>query len=70
MINLSTILSGQRVGIREVADEIWLVSFMQYDPGFFDEDVAGLAQTATGKVPATHRERAWSSPIWVESMDR
>jgi len=25
------------VGIREVADQIWLVSFMQYDLGFFDK---------------------------------
>jgi putative transposase len=26
------------VGIREVADKIWLVSFMDYDLGFFDEE--------------------------------
>jgi len=26
------------VGIREVADEIWLVSFMDYDLGFFDNE--------------------------------
>jgi putative transposase len=25
-------------GIREVADEIWLVSFMDYDLGFFDKE--------------------------------
>ena len=24
------------MGIREVADKIWLVSFMDYDLGFFD----------------------------------
>ena len=30
--------SGQTVGIREVADEIWLVSFMDYDLGFFDKE--------------------------------
>jgi putative transposase len=29
--------SGQYVGIREVADNIWLVSFMDNDPGFSDE---------------------------------
>jgi hypothetical protein len=27
----STVFGGQMVGIREVADQIWLVSFMQYD---------------------------------------
>lgn len=32
------VFAGQHVGIREVADRIWLVSFMQYDLGFFDED--------------------------------
>ncbi len=36
-INLSTVLAGQNVGIKEVADHIWLVSFMQYDLGFFDQ---------------------------------
>lgn len=37
-INLSTVFAGQYVGIREVADQIWLVSFMDYDLGFFDND--------------------------------
>lgn len=37
-INLSTVFAGQRVGIREVADRIWLVSFLDYDLGFFDEE--------------------------------
>lgn len=35
-INFSTVFAGQHVGVREVADEVWLVSFMQYDLGFFD----------------------------------
>lgn len=37
-INLSTVFAGQHIGIREVADKIWLVSFMQFDIGFFDEE--------------------------------
>jgi len=32
------VFAGQIVGIREVADEIWLVSFMDYDLGFFDRE--------------------------------
>lgn len=36
-VNFSTVFAGQYVGIREVADSIWLVSFMDYDLGFFDE---------------------------------
>jgi len=35
-VNLSGAFAGQNVGIREVADKIWLVSFMRYDLGFFD----------------------------------
>ncbi len=37
-INLSAVFAGQIVGIREVHDQIWLVSFMQFDLGYFDED--------------------------------
>jgi len=35
-INLSVCLAGQAVGIKEVDDGIWLVSFMQYDLGYID----------------------------------
>ena len=35
-INLSTVLAGQRLGIKEVDEGIWLVSFMHYDLGYFD----------------------------------
>ena len=37
-INLSTVFAGQYVGVREVADGVWLVSFMTYDLGFFDRE--------------------------------
>jgi hypothetical protein len=29
-------IAGQAVGIKEVQDDIWLVSFMDYDLGYFD----------------------------------
>ena len=35
-INISTVLAGQRLGIREVDEGIWLVSFMHYDLGYID----------------------------------
>ena len=35
-INLSTVLAGQRLGIKEVDDDVWIVSFMRYDLGFID----------------------------------
>jgi putative transposase len=36
-INLSQVFSGQLVGIREVEEKIWLVSFLDFDLGYFDE---------------------------------
>lgn len=35
-INVSTVLAGQRLGIKEVDNGIWLVSFMTYDLGYID----------------------------------
>jgi transposase InsO family protein/transposase-like protein len=35
-INISGVLAGQRLGIKEVDDAIWLVSFMHYDLGYID----------------------------------
>jgi transposase InsO family protein len=35
-INISTVLAGQNLGIKEVDEGIWLVSFMQYDLGYID----------------------------------
>ena len=37
-INLSVVFAGQQVGIREVDDQVWQVSFMEYDLGYFDND--------------------------------
>src|SRR5688572_26853742 len=35
-VHVSQVFAGQNVGIKEVADGIWLVTFMTYDLGFFD----------------------------------
>jgi hypothetical protein len=35
-INISTALAGQSLGIKEVDEGIWLVSFMAYDLGYID----------------------------------
>jgi transposase InsO family protein len=35
-INISHVLAGQKLGIKEVDDAIWLVSFMRYDLGYID----------------------------------
>jgi putative transposase len=41
-INLSIVFAGQNVGIKEVSDKVWLVSFMQYDLGFFDQETGRI----------------------------
>jgi hypothetical protein len=35
-VNVSTVLAGQKLGLKEVDDGIWLVSFMTYDLGYID----------------------------------
>ena len=35
-VNISTVMAGQRLGIKEIDDGIWLVSFMQHDLGYID----------------------------------
>lgn len=35
-INISSALAGQRLGIKEIDDGIWLISFMNYDLGYID----------------------------------
>ena len=41
-INLSTVFAGQKVGVKQVSDNIWLISFMQYDLGYFDHQTCRL----------------------------
>jgi putative transposase len=55
-INLSQAFAGQKVGVTEVSEKIWLVSFMDYDLGFFDHE--------SGRV-----ERA-ANPFGAKVLDR
>jgi putative transposase len=41
-INLSHVLAGQNVGVTQVGDHIWLVTFMHYDLGYFDDETGRL----------------------------
>jgi putative transposase len=41
-INLSTVFAGQKVGVKQVYDRIWLVSFMNYDLGYFNHETCRL----------------------------
>ena len=41
-INISTVFAGQMLGIKEVDEGIWLVSFMKYDLGYIDLEQRSL----------------------------
>jgi putative transposase len=41
-INLSQAFAGQRVGVKQVEEKIWLVSFMGFDLGFFDHETCRI----------------------------
>src|ERR1700686_3104098 len=41
-INLSQAFAGQSVGVKQVEEKIWLVSFMRYDLGFFDHETCRI----------------------------
>ena len=41
--------AGQWVGIREIEEKIWLVSFMHYDLGFFDHET-GRVECADNQI--------------------
>ena len=50
-IYLSRVFAGQDIGIREVSDKIWLVTFMEYDLGFFDQDEQRVEPAENPFVP-------------------
>jgi putative transposase len=72
-INLSAVFAGQSVGIKQVSEQIWLVSFMDYDLGYFDHEtcrlepienpfgpkVLGPLSTSRPAAARTHAGNAW-----------
>jgi putative transposase len=41
-INVSTVFAGQLLGVKQVTNSVWLVSFMHYDLGYFDAETVRL----------------------------
>jgi putative transposase len=41
-VNLSQVFAGQNVGVTQVDEHVWLVTFMQYDLGYFDDETCRL----------------------------
>ena len=41
-VNLSQVFAGQQVGVRQVEEHVWLVTFMHDDLGYFDDETCRL----------------------------
>jgi putative transposase len=41
-VNLSHVFAGQSVGVTQVGERTWLVTFMHYDLGYFDDETCRL----------------------------
>jgi putative transposase len=41
-VNLSHVFAGQNVGVTQVGERVWLVTFMRYDLGYFDDETCRL----------------------------
>jgi putative transposase len=41
-VNLSHVFAGQNVGVTQVGEHVWLVTFMRYDLGYFDDETCRL----------------------------
>ena len=54
-VNLSQAFAGQMVGVRQVSDRIWLVTFMHYDLGYFDDETCRLEPIANPFGPTVLR---------------
>ncbi|HEX3415978.1 MAG TPA: hypothetical protein VHT21_06180, partial [Stellaceae bacterium] len=69
-VNISTVLAGQRLGIKEVDDGIWIVSFMHYDLGFIDLEQKTLQPLdnpfGTGLSPCLRYVLLPMSPVRTE----
>ena len=53
-VNIPIVLAGQKLGIKEVDDGIWLVSFMHYDLGYFDLEQKTLQRSTTRSARGCH----------------
>ena len=41
-MNLSQVFAGPQVGVCQVDEHVWLVIFMHYDLGYFDDETCRL----------------------------
>jgi transposase InsO family protein len=71
-INISGVLAGQRLGIKEVDDGIWLVSFLHYDLGYIDLEQRTLQPSTTPSAQGCHLCLRYvllpMSPVWTNEV--
>ena len=67
--NLSHVFASQSLGVTQVGEHIWLVTFMQYDLGYFDDETCRLEPVETPSVqkcyPCLRNEVLPMSPEWT-----
>jgi hypothetical protein len=66
-INLSQAFAGQTVGVREVADHVWLISFMHYErrSSLYGYRHFGLARSVEG-ISGHHVHQRPARPVGTE----
>jgi hypothetical protein len=47
--NVSQVFAGQKVGVKQVGEHVWLVTFMHYDLGYFDDQTC---PARTDRIPS------------------
>ena len=72
-ISLSRVFAGQYVGVTEIDDDIWLVSFMDYDLGFFDRDFNRVEPVGENPFPqkcypCLRYKVLPMSPVWTNDI--
>lgn len=53
-VNLSQAFAGHQVGVRQTDERIWLVTFMDYDLGYFDDETCRSRSKTPSAEPVTH----------------
>jgi hypothetical protein len=49
------VFAGHDVGVRQVGDRLWLVTFMDYDLGYFDDETCRLEPIANAQALSASR---------------
>ncbi len=62
--------AGQNVGIKQVSDRIWLVTFIDYDLGYFDDETCRLEPIDNPFGPKVLPMSPVSNVTYVSGTDR